>query len=158
MNTHSDSWTFKLLMSFFTKLCAVFFLFPGLQTFWGLTLRSLLFRDFDFDVIQADEPALSMFWHPNPRSFAPKEKKETKYAIYFFYVHWTQLYSAFWTENPKRFQKCENGYVACLSSIELTRNFTWLPAVTYTRKWCNMERQQPFLSQPRKGARNQGLA
>jgi hypothetical protein len=45
--------------AFLTKLCAVFFSFPGLQTFRVLTLRSLLFRD--FDVIKADEPARSMF-------------------------------------------------------------------------------------------------
>jgi hypothetical protein len=48
---------------------------PGLQTFRVFTFRSLLFRD--FDVIEADEPAQSMFWHPNSRCFAPKEKKRS---------------------------------------------------------------------------------
>jgi hypothetical protein len=32
---------------------------PGLQTFRVFTLRSLLFRD--FDIIEVDEPARSMF-------------------------------------------------------------------------------------------------
>jgi hypothetical protein len=128
---------------------------PDLQTFRVFTLRSLLFRD--FDVIEADEPAQSMFWYPNPRCFAPKEKKrKLNNAIYFFYVQRIPPYSAFWTENPKRFQKCAKWVCTCL--CQLTRNFTWLPAVTYTQKWRNVERLQPFLSQQRKDARNRGLA
>jgi hypothetical protein len=38
-----------------------------------------------------------------------RKKKETKYAIYFFYVQRIPRYSAFWTENPKCFQKCKMG-------------------------------------------------
>jgi hypothetical protein len=57
---------FRVLMPLFALY---FFSLPGLQTFQGLTLWSVLFRD--FDVIEADEPARSMFRHPNPWCFAP---------------------------------------------------------------------------------------
>jgi hypothetical protein len=56
---------------------------------------------------------------PKSTMFCPKgKKKDTRYAFYNVYTQRIPPYSAFWTENRKRFQKCENGYVACLSSID----------------------------------------
>jgi hypothetical protein len=45
-------------------------------------------------------------------------------------------------------------YMSVVNWLEILRD----PAVTYTRKWRNMERLQPFLSHQRKDARNRGLA
>jgi hypothetical protein len=47
-------------------------------------------------------------------------------------------------------------YMSVVNWLEILRDFRqWR---RYTRKWRNMERLQPFLSQQRKDARNQGLA
>jgi hypothetical protein len=45
------------------------------------------------------------------------KKKKTKYAIYNFSIQRIPLYSAFWTENRKRFQNAKMG-IAPQSSID----------------------------------------
>jgi hypothetical protein len=91
---------------------------PGLQTIRVLMLRPLwLWLWFwDFDVIETDKPAQLMFQHPNLWCFAPQEKKETKYAIYNFYIKKILRYSAFWSENQKGFQNAKMD-ITSLSSI-----------------------------------------
>jgi hypothetical protein len=85
-----------------------------------------------------------------------KKKKLNMQNISFMYKEFLLALLCFLDWKSKTLSKMQNGYVACL--CQLTRNFTWLPAVTYTRKWRNMERLQVFLSQQRKDARNQDLA
>jgi hypothetical protein len=87
----------------------------------SLTLRPLLFRD--FDVIVADEPARSIFRHLNPRCFAPKEKnkKLNKQFIILIYKEFCPLL-LFGLKIENAFKNVKMGMShACR---QLTKNFT----------------------------------